>query len=291
MNPRLAAVAAFGPTALFVLLWSSGALFSKLGLAHAAAVPFLGLRFGLALAVLSVIVFARGRWLPRPGSVRQVATTGVVLVGGYSLTYLYALDFGMTPGLLATLLGLQPLVTLLVTERPLRRSRIAGLLLALAGLVLVVLDSLLRAQVAMSGFLCAFGALVCITVGTLMQRRLQQSPVEVLPLQYAVALAMCIALLPVADARVAWTGGLALAVGWLGLVISVAATLLLYRLIQVGNLVNVTSLFYLVPAGTAALDWIVLGNAMGAVQLVGTGAILAGIVVVYVRSPALRRSG
>ena len=283
MNVPSSAAAAFGPTALFVLLWSSGALFSKLGLAHAGAVPFLALRFGLALAVLSAIAFWRGRWLPRAGTAREVALTGVVLVGGYSLAYLFALDFGMTPGLLATLLGIQPLVTLVLTERPLQRSRVGGLLLALAGLVLVVLDGVLRARLAPAGLLCAFAALACITLGTLMQKRLQQSPVDVLPLQYAVALAMCVALLPWTDSRVQWTTGLAVSVGWLGLVISVAATLLLYRLIQHGNLVNVTSLFYLVPAGTAVLDWIVLGNAMGAVQVAGTAGILVAIVVVYRR--------
>lgn len=280
MNLRPSVAAAFGPTALFVLLWSSGAIFSKLGLAQAATVPFLALRFALALAAVSLLAWTRGRWLPRPGSAPRVALTGAVLVGGYSLAYLLALDQGITPGLLATLLGLQPLLTLLLTERPLRPARLAGLALALAGLVLVVLDSLLRARIGVAGLACAFVALACITAGTWMQKRLAQSPMEVLPLQYAVALAICLALLPLADWRVQWSAELAVSVVWLGLVISVAASLLLYRLLAVGNLVNVTSLFYLVPAGTAALDWLVLGNVMAPATLAGTAAILGGLVLV-----------
>jgi len=101
-----------------------------MGLAHASASVFLSLRFGIALAVLSLLALARGHWWPRrsPG---RVALTGALLVGGYSVFYLLALDFGMTPGLLATLLGVQPIATPVLTERPLRRSRPGGLLLAL----------------------------------------------------------------------------------------------------------------------------------------------------------------
>lgn len=280
--PRGAATLA--PTALFVLLWSSGALFSKWGLAEASTLAFLVLRFGLALAALSLLAIARGRWLPRPGTARQVALTGLVLGAGYSLFYLLALDRGLAPGLLAILLGLQPVLTLLVTERPLQPRRLAGLALALGGLALVVLQSLLQARVAPVGLACAFAALACITGGTLMQKRLGQSPLEVMPLQYAVALVVFLALLPLEAVRVRWTPALALTVAWLGLVISVAATLLLYRLLQAGNAVDVTSLFYLVPAGTAALDWLVFGTVMAPAALAGTAGILAGVVLV-VRAP------
>lgn len=41
---------------------------------------------------------------------------------------------------------------------------------------------------------------------------------------------------------------------WLGLIIAVGATVLLYRLIARGNLVNVASFFYLVPGVSAAMD-------------------------------------
>jgi drug/metabolite transporter (DMT)-like permease len=281
---NLPSAAVFGPTSLFVLLWSSGALFAKWGLAHAGTFVFLSLRFGVALAVLTLLALAHGHWLPRR-DLRLVALTGALLVGGYSVFYLLALDFGMTPGVLATLLGVQPIATLVLTERPLRRSRFAGLGLALAGLVVLVLDSVLAARVSPLGMFAALAALACMTAGTLLQKRLDQSPLEVMPLQYAVALAMCVAALPLAPLRVEWNTGLLLSVGWLALVISVAATLLLYRLLRAGNLVNVTSLFYLVPAGTALLDWLVFGNVMAPAALAGAVAIVLGVVLVY-RTPA-----
>lgn len=280
MNHSSRVAAASAATPLFVLLWSSGALFAKWGLAHASASVFLSLRFGIALAVLSLLALARGHWWPRrsPG---LVALTGALLVGGYSVFYLLTLDFGMTPGLLATLLGVQPIATLVLTERPLRRDRLGGLLLALAGVVLLLLDSVLAARVSIAGLLCALAALVCMTAGTLLQKRLDQEPLAVLPLQYAVALGLCLALLPWSELRMQWGAGLFVTVGWLAIVISVAATLLLYRLLQQGNVVNVTSLFYLVPAGTAALDWLVFGNTMAPAALLGATAIVGGVAWVY----------
>jgi drug/metabolite transporter (DMT)-like permease len=277
--------AAFGPTALFVLLWSSGALFAKWGLAHASAFAFLSLRFALALAVLVAFAAWRGRLLPRRGTRLRVGLTGLVLVGFYSVTYLLALDHGVTPGVLATLLGVQPILTLAWTERPLALPRLAGLALALAGLAAVVYDSLAAARFGLPGLAFALTALACMTLGTILQKGSDQAPADVLPLQYGVSLLLCLALLPWTPVRVEWSLGLLASVGWLALVISVAATLLLYRLIQAGNLVNVSSLFYLVPAGTALLDWLVLGNSLQPLALAGMGAIVLGLVQVF-RTPA-----
>ncbi|MNC83165.1 EamA-like transporter family protein [compost metagenome] len=59
------------------------------------------------------------------------------------------------------------------------------------------------------------------------------------------------------------------------------AQLLLYRMIRAGNLVNVTSLFYLVPAVTAVMDYLFLGNRLSSLSVVGMLAILAGVALVF----------
>src|SRR3954466_12047456 len=116
MNFQSMARTAFGPTSLFVLLWSSGALFSKLGLQHASPFAFLVLRFALALAVVLLLGLARQRWRPAPGSALHVAGTGALMIGAYSICHLLALDRGLTPGVLATVLGAQPILTLVILE-------------------------------------------------------------------------------------------------------------------------------------------------------------------------------
>jgi drug/metabolite transporter (DMT)-like permease len=76
---------------------------------------------------------------------------------------------------------------------------------------------------------------------------------------------------------------------WLGIVISVFAQLLFYRLMRAGNLVNVTSLFYLVPVVTAVMDYLVLGNRLAPLGVAGMASILAGLVLVFRATPTTKR--
>src|SRR5262245_39756930 len=130
MNPFQHRSIVISSTALFVLLWSSGAIFAKWGLEHSSTLALLILRFTVALAALLLFGF-RGQMLPTLGSRFRVAITGVLLTGGYSAFYFLALEQGVTPGILATILGTQPILTLLFYERRLDISRLVGLTVAL----------------------------------------------------------------------------------------------------------------------------------------------------------------
>ncbi len=273
--------AALAAMSTFVLLWGSAAIFTRWGLDHGSVQALLTLRFAMALAVLLLIGVPRGRWLPAPGTRWQVAGTGLLFIGCYAVCYFQAMAHGITPGLLATLLGVQPILTLLLTERRFSAWRLLGLLISLAGLSLVVFQSLVLARLSLLGMAFALAALLCVTFGALLQKRIQQAPTEVLPLQYAVTLLLLAVLAPFQTWHTEPVVGFWVPLLWIGLVISVGAQLLLYRLIRSGNLVNVTSLFYLVPVVTVLLDYAVLGNAMPALAVVGMVGILAGMALVF----------
>ncbi|PCR16681.1 EamA family transporter, partial [Klebsiella pneumoniae] len=134
---------------------------------------------------------------------------------------------------------------------------------------------------ATAGILFALAALLLMTFGALWQKRSRQAPADVLPLQYAVSLGLCLLIAPVSGFRFTVNAGLIIPVLFLGLLISVVAQLLLYRLLSAGNIVNVTSLFYLVPAITALLDYLLLGNRLPAAAMIGMMAIVGGIVLVF----------
>ncbi|MGN6037789.1 DMT family transporter [Serratia marcescens] len=273
-----------GLATLFVLLWSSGAIFSRWGLEHASAFAFLFFRCAIALAVLLAIGLWRRQCLPAPGTRRCVALIGVLMIGSYQICYLLALEQGITPGVLATLLGVQPILTQFITERRCTGLRAFGLALAMAGLTLVVYQSLMVAHFSPSGMLFAFIALGSMTAGTLLQKGMTQPPLAVLPLQYAIGLLMCTLALPFEPLRVDWRPEFVLPLLWMAVVISVLATFLLYRLIQRGNLVQVTSLFYLIPAVTALLDYLLLGHALAALSLLGMAGIVLGVMLVFRRA-------
>lgn len=273
-----------GLATLFVLLWSSGAIISRWGLEHASAFAFLFFRCAIALAVLLAIGLWRRQCLPAPRTRRRVALIGVLMIGSYQICYLLALEQGITPGVLATLLGVQPILTQFITERRCTGLRAFGLALAMAGLTLVVYQSLMVAHFSPSGMLFAFIALGSMTAGTLLQKGMTQPPLAVLPLQYAIGLLMCTLALPFEPLRVDWRPEFVLPLLWMAVVISVLATFLLYRLIQRGNLVQVTSLFYLIPAVTALLDYLLLGHALAALSLLGMAGIVLGVMLVFRRA-------
>ena len=256
MHVRYSLLASQATTAIFVLLWGSAAIFTRWGLDNASPMALLVFRFLIALVALAPLTIVRRRWLPAPGTRLQTAATGLMLIGGYSVCYFEAMANGVTPGLIATIMGIQPILTLCVVERRLQGRRLSGILFALAALLLM-------------------------TFGALWQKRSRQAPADVLPLQYAVSLGLCLLIAPVSGFQFTVNAGLIIPVLFLGLLISVVAQLLLYRLLSAGNIVNVTSLFYLVPVITALLDYLLLGNRLPAAAMVGMVAIIGGIVLVF----------
>ncbi|KJH62817.1 DMT family transporter [Acinetobacter calcoaceticus] len=268
-------------TSAFVLLWGSAAIFTRWGLDNASPIALLILRFSTALIVLFVLALFRKRLLPKHGTRKQVLLTGLLIIAGYSICYFKAMAHGVTPGLMATIMGIQPILTLCLLEKNWQKERLLGLCISLAGLILLVWKSLTLSFIAPIGMLFALAALVCITFGAIMQKNIQQAPTDVLPLQYVISLIVCLFIVPFEHFEITWNSQLIISVLFLGILISVVAQLLLYRLLSQGNIVNVTSLFYLVPIVTALLDFLILKNKLPLAGLIGMIAILLGLMLVF----------
>ncbi|WP_198079930.1 DMT family transporter [Acinetobacter calcoaceticus] len=268
-------------TSAFVLLWGSAAIFTRWGLDNASPIALLILRFSTALIVLFVLAFFRKRLLPKHGTRKQVLLTGLLIIAGYSICYFKAMAHGVTPGLMATIMGIQPILTLCLLEKNWQKERLLGLCISLAGLILLVWKSLTLSFIAPIGMLFALAALICITFGAIMQKNIQQAPTDVLPLQYVISLIVCLFIVPFEHFEITWNSQLIISVLFLGILISVVAQLLLYRLLSQGNIVNVTSLFYLVPIVTALLDFLILKNKLPLAGLIGMIAILLGLMLVF----------
>lgn len=281
MCPNKQMLASQSATSAFVLLWGSAAIFTRWGLDNASPIALLILRFSTALIVLSLLAIFRKRLLPKHGTRKQVLLTGLLMIAGYSICYFKAMAHGVTPGLMATIMGIQPILTLCLLEKSLQKERLFGLFIALAGLILLVWKSLTMSFIAPIGIFFALAALICITFGAIMQKNIQQAPTDVLPLQYIVSLVVCLFMVPFEHFEITWNSQLIISVLFLGILISVVAQLLLYRLLSQGNIVNVTSLFYLVPVVTALLDFLILKNTLPLAGLIGMIAILLGLMFVF----------
>ena len=154
-----------------------------------------------------------------------------------------------------------------------------GLVLGLAGVWLVI-----RHKVSFTGDAAGLVpvalALVGISVGTLYQKRhcahvdLRAGAV----VQFtACAILLAPAVLLLEPESIQWTMPFAFALGWSVLVLSVGAISLLYWLLRHGAAAQVARLFYLVPPVTALMAWILFGETLEALALVGMVLIAAGV--------------
>ena len=80
--------------------------------------------------------------------------------------------------------------------------------------------------------------------------------------------------------EVEWSTTFILTLGWLVLVLSIAAILLLMALIKKGEASRVASLFYLVPPVTALQAWWLFDERLPLMGLIGMVIAIAGVVMV-----------
>jgi drug/metabolite transporter (DMT)-like permease len=256
---------------LFVLLWGSGFVFTKLGVAFAEPFTFLLIRFVVTAALLLLLSLLTAAPWPRDMlGAAHIVVVGVFLQATYLGGVYAAIAEGISPGLCALIVGLQPIVTgvvvgLFLGERVTPRQWL-GLALGFAGVTLVLWDKL--------GFATGYGAgiawnvlgLIGITVGTLYQKRFYgtmdwRSGGFV---QYAAAAVMVLPGSLLLETRhVEWTWELILTYLWLIFVLSIGAVSLLGWLIRRGAAAEVVSLFYLVPPAAALGSWLLFGETLG----------------------------
>jgi drug/metabolite transporter (DMT)-like permease len=274
----------------FVLLWSTGFIAAKYGLPYAPPLSFLILRCaGAVLVLLPLVLLTRAPW-PR-GRVLHVAVAGLLLQAGYLGGVWSAIKIGMPAGLTALIVGLQPILTAfaapLVGERVTPRQWL-GLVLGLSGVALVVYARLSLHALAPAAVLLCVLALLSITAGTLYQKRFcpqfDLRTGTVIQFGASVALLLPLAVLEEGfDLRLTaihWTPQFAGALLWSILALSIGAIFLLFRLISRNDATKVTSLLYLTPPTTALMAWLMFGEALSPLGLLGMAVAVAGVAFV-----------
>jgi drug/metabolite transporter (DMT)-like permease len=277
---------------VFVLIWSTGFVVARYGMPHSPPMSFLSVRYALSILAFALwIVAARAVW-PRNGAQwLHLSVTGVLMHAGYLGGVWAAVKGGLGAGLAALIVGLQPMLTALwLSARSGGASganRVTpmqwlGLLLGLAGLVLVVSHKLRLGEASASNVVYAVVALASITAGTLYQKRwVTACDVRTAnSVQLMAALAVTLPLAWLEPAPMDLHPQLVGAMAWSVLVLTLGGSSLLYLLIQRGAATSVTSLMYLVPPCTAVLAWLLFGEALTAGVLAGLALTACGVALV-----------
>jgi drug/metabolite transporter (DMT)-like permease len=286
----------------FVIVWGSGYLATKAGLQYAPPFTFLALRFatGLVLLLPLALWWHRReplRWPAAPRLWLHVVVAGLLMHAANLGGSHYAQYLGMSAGVAALVLSVQPLATAIIAagfmgER-LRGYQWLGVLAGLAGVALVVWHKVDVRALSAAALACVLFALAAITAGTLYQRAfcptvdLRAASV----VQFAATLA---ALLPLAIAvegfafLPSWT--LLVAIGFLVVFASILAVNALHTLMRRGEATHVTSLLYLTPIIAVLLEWLLFGVAPTPLTLAGVAVACAGVALVAWR-PQSGRAG
>lgn len=273
---------------LFVILWSTGFIGAKFGLPHADALAFLSVRYALVIVLMTGLALMMQA--PWPKSLRlwiHLGITGLLLHAGYLGGVFIAIDHGLPAGITSLIVGMQPLLTAILAgwllHETVTHKQWLGIVLGLIGVTLVITG---RADMTSLGkidplqLIPVLFALVSITLGTLYQKKF--CPVFDLRtgavVQFIPTLIVTSLLVPVlGNWQMDWTGEFIFALSWLVLVLSLGAISLLSLLIRQSGAVSVSSLFYLTPAVTALMAWVLFNERLSLIQLVGMIIAISGV--------------
>ncbi len=267
---------------LFVLLWGTGFIGAKYINPYVEPLTFLAIRFAIAAAALTLLAIAMGA--PWPATWREgghIIIAGLLLHGIYLGGVFSAVAVGVSTGVAALIVGLQPLLTAGLVGRLLGEkvgaAGWAGLAIGFVGVGMVVWERVSVGGATVTGLAFALIGLFGITAGALYQKKfcaaLDLRSGNAMQLA-ASAVLMMIAAMAFETREIQWTGEFIFGLIWLSLMLSIAAISLLYFMLRIGQASRVTSIFYLTPAVTAIMGFFMFGETLGALAI--SGIVLAG---------------
>jgi drug/metabolite transporter (DMT)-like permease len=269
---------------LFVFLWSTGFVGAKYGLPYADPFIFLSLRIFIAAVILFIIArILKAPVVLRRDEIIRSSLIGLFLHAFYLGGVFFAISKGVSAGVAAVITSLQPVFVSLLAVRilgeKLRSTQFIGLVLGLAGVVLV-LGPTFDSSVSKVGIAGVFVALIGSTTATLMQKKFGAGIPMVAGTAYqyfAAGVVLAVAALATGGTDIEFTPKFAASMIWLIIALSVGAVLILLWLLNAGSAASVSSLFYLVPPATALEAYLLFGEKVNTQGFLGIGITALGV--------------
>ncbi|MFO7879090.1 MAG: DMT family transporter [Bacteroidales bacterium] len=277
----------------FVLLWNSGFIGAEYGLPYTGPFTLLFWRY-LALSVLIfvyLLIRNRFRWVAWRVAAPNMLI-GVLAHGVWLTCVLLALDNQVPAGIVALVVGLQPLATGalsgLVTGERTNHYQWLGLILGFLGVAVTVgfrmdFDSLKS----VFSYLIPLGSVIGITAASLIQRRMElktassKLPLDLTMFYQSLATTVALALPAIFGEKLStqWEPEFIYTMLWLILAVSLGAYTMMWRLIERIDATRVASLFYLGPPVTMLMAWFAFGDQVLIMDVVGLFIVFAGVLL------------
>ncbi len=286
-QPALVALASY-----FVTIWGAGFVATRIALQYAAPFTYIGVRYSIACVVALLAFGLRATWPKTRAEWGHVTIAGLLSHAGYLGGSHYAQRWGLSAGITALVLALQPLLTAVIMSRWLHERlgllQKFGIGIGLVGVALVV-GQRAEAPASTASLLAVLWALACVTAGTLYQRHFCAR----CDLRSAVCIhffATAVVMLPlgvvVEGFDIRWTPQIFIALGYHVVLASIGAYSIFHLLLRRGQATGVTSLLYLTPPIAALAEWLVFGVLPTPVMWAGMVIACVGVAMASRASPA-----
>jgi probable blue pigment (indigoidine) exporter len=289
---------------LFVLLsvlWGSSFVAIKAGLEYIPPVLFASLRYDVAgVLLLGYAALATDRWVPRSrADWVEVLVAAVLVIAAYN-AFLFVGEQGVTSGVAAILVATSPILTtgfsrLLLPDSRLTPLGVVGLACGFVGVVLVAIpgpEAVAIEQLVAPGLV--FLAAVSVALGSVLIERTDsdigtEGAVAWSFLLGAVGMHATSAALPgesVGDLAVTVESVVALV--YLAVLASVVGYVIYFRLLARLGAVDINLVSYVAPVVAAVAGWVVLGETLDPLTVVGFVVIAVGFALLKRRALAER---
>ncbi|MCX6459903.1 MAG: DMT family transporter [Actinobacteria bacterium] len=275
----------------FVLVWSTGFIGARYGLPYAPPFTLLAIRLSLAAAALALLALVtRSSWPRKRVAYERSTIIGILLHTCYLGGVFVSIDHGLPVAVSALIVCLQP-VCVAALAGPLLGERLmprqwTGIALGLMGALIVLepgLGSTGDSAYQPIAVAAAIIALIASTIATLLQKK-WGGGIAMLPgtaVQYAAATVVLVVLAAAFDHRpVDWTPQLIGALIWMVFALSIGAVLLMFWLLRRGTASGFSSLYFLVPPVTLVMGFVLFGQTLPPLALVGFAISSLGVLLV-----------
>ena len=261
---------------VFILLWSSAFITTKPIVDNSEPFTALCFRFFfVALGFLIFSIFTKKTIVDKKKYIIQSIFSGILFHGFYLGGVFYSVSKGLPTGIAALIVTLQPILTNALAG-PILKEKVTwkqwtGVVLGFLGAALV-LGFDIGSSLPTIGILAAFVALVSITSSTLWQKKLSNDlPLSVSNMYQAIGgcLFHLIIILLFVDPYINFTKTFIVAMSHQIILVSFGAFTILMYLIKNNSASKTVTIFFLIPATSAAMAWLFLNETLTSYDIIG----------------------
>ena len=261
---------------VFILLWSSAFITTKPIVDNSEPFTALCFRFFfVAIGFFIYSIFTKKTILDKKNYIIQSLFSGILFHGLYLGGVFFSVSKGLPTGIAALIVTLQPILTNALAG-PILNEKVTwkqwiGVILGFFGACLV-LGYDVGSTLPIIGILASIVALVAITASTLWQKKLSNNlPLSVSNMYQAIGgcLFHLILIIIFVDPYINFTTTFIIAMSHQIILVSFGAFTILMYLIKNNSASKTVTIFFLIPATSAAMAWLFLNESLSTYDIFG----------------------